>query len=92
MSTQTIQVDTQEIINLSNTILPLLEKFFPAVQSNDDNIKLGLSAAKSLSSLLSLIPSGSGLITPEEQQAQLSRVNAILDGSLLAGDEWKIQT
>ncbi len=88
---QTIQVDSAAILNLTNAILPVLETLSPAVAGNANNIQLGISAANALLPLLSLIPTNSGLITAEEQIAQMTRLEAILSLGT-SGPEWVKQT
>jgi hypothetical protein len=83
----TIQVDSQVLLNAINSLLPVVENYVPAAKGNAQNIQLGVSAAQSLVSLISLIPAG-GTITPEAQAAQFARVYKILAGDLLSGPEW----
>jgi len=84
---QTIQVDSNVALNLANTLLPVLEKYSPAVAGDANAINLGITAAQALLPLLSQIH-GSGLISAQDQAIQLSRVYAILSGNSLQGKEW----
>ena len=89
--TQTITTDSNTVLSVINSVLPVLESNVSAIGANAQTIQLAVSGASALVSLINLLPTG-GTVTVATQAALLARVYALISGGSPLGAEWKIQT
>lgn len=89
-SGQTITLDAQKALAFVQGILPILEASIPAVGAASNPIGLGISGAAILLPLVAdLIAQleAKGIISPDEQQARLAKVEKALTD--FSGPEWR---
>jgi uncharacterized protein (UPF0333 family) len=87
---QTVQLDSQLVLQAVQAALPAIEALIPAAGQNAQTINLATSAAAALLPLLSNIPTG-GIISVQDQARQFARIYSIIAGTPLTGPEWQKQ-
>ena len=93
---KTISLELEQVISIVNALTPLVAAFSPAVAANQQQIKLGTSAAEALIKIISAIPVAGSVTQPElwdgDRQGYLKSMPTgdvlFLENVMMSLDSW----